>query len=397
MQKKRALTTGIFAFLAILLFGITPMVHADPGVKDDGQFFKPETVEKANAEIRQIKSDYAKELVIETFAGVPEGLRDEWDAAKDDAQKRSGFFGKWSGDRAHRLQVNGVYILICKDPGHLEVKAGQKTKLKAFTESNQNKLRDILLESFKAKNDDEGLLKGVDYFREALKENLGGPHPATPAATGDEQFKHPNSGNSSGSALPTRNPAGRVPAASTFQWSSIMSIILIVIAAIVIIRVLARLTGGSRNSGGGGYGPGQGNGPGYGAGYGGGGGYGGQSGGGGFFRNMFGGLLGGAAGSYLYDQYRDRNNPAQNSQNYNAGNAPDNSSGGDFTSQSSSDDNDRGQGFGGGGSGGDFGSSGSDSGGGFSSSDSGGSSGGDFGSSDSGSSGGDSGGGGGDF
>lgn len=394
MQKKRARTTGFFAFLAILLFGFTPMLHADPGVKDDGQFFKPETVEKANAEIRQIKADYAKDLVIETFAGVPEGLRDEWDAAKNDAQKRSQFFGKWSGDRAHHLQVNGVYVLICKDPGHLEVKAGQKTKLKAFKENNQNKLRDLLLESFKAKNDDEGLLKGVDYFREALKENLGGPHPATPAATGDEQFKHVNSGTSSGSAFPSRNPPGRVPAvpaSSTFQWSSIMSIILIIIAAFVIIRVLARLTGGSRNSGGG-YGPGQGSGPGYGAGYGGGGGgYGGGSGGGGFFRNMFGGLLGGAAGSYLYDQYRDRNNPAQNSQNYNAGNAPDNSSGGDFNSQSSSDDNDRGQGFGGGGSGGDFGSSGSDS---------SSSSGGDFGSSssDSGSSGGgDSGGGGGDF
>ena len=385
------------ALLILLLSGLTSTTFADPGVKDDGQFFKPETVEKANTEIKQIKADYGKELVVETFLAIPEGLKDEWEAAKDDRQKRSDFFGKWIGERAHKLQVNGVYILICQDPTQLEVKAGLKTKQKAFTETNQNKLRDILLETFKAKNDDEGLLKGISYFREALKANLGGAHSGTPAATSDEQFRHPNSGNSSGSALPTRNQSTRVPttpAASTFKWSPIMTVILVVIAAIVIFRILAGLTGGSRNSGGGNYGQGQqGGGPGYGAGYGGGGNNYGGGGGGGFMRNMFGGLLGGAAGGYLYDKFRDSNNPAQNQQNSNVNNVSDNPSGGDFSSPSSSnDDNDRGQGFGGGGSGGDFGSS---------SSDSGSSSGGDFGSSsssDSGSSGGgDSGGGGGDF
>ncbi len=403
--RNRRCPTGLLACLAVLLFAFTSVLHADPGVKDDGQFFKPATVEKVNAEIKQIKADYGKELVIETFPGITEGLRDEWDAAKNDSKKRSQFFAKWIGERAHLLQVNGVYILICKNPGHLEVEAGQKTKQKAFTEANRNRMRDILIEAFNAKNDDEGLIKGVAYFREALKENLGGTHPATPVAAGDEQFKHSNSGSSSGSPFPNRTQSTGSPSSPVSTTSSkgfsIMGIILIVIAAIVIFRIIASLTGGSRNSGGPGYGSGQSGGPGYGAGYGGGG-YGGGGGGGGFFRNMFGGLLGGAAGSYLYDKYRDSNNPAHNPQNPStggyAGNQSDNSSGGDFGSQSSSDDNDRGQGFGGGGSGGDFGSSGSDAGSNFSSSDSSGSSGGDFGgSSDSGSSGGDSGGGGGDF
>jgi hypothetical protein len=380
--------TLILMLLASLTLAFTASA-AEPGVKDNAGLFKPETVEKVNAEIQQIHKDFGKELVIETYPTVPESLKSDYEAVKDDPKKRAEFFSKWLGDRAHELQVNGVYVLVVKDPGHLEVKAGLKTKAKAFTEANQNKMRDILLEEFKAERYDEGLQKAVDYFREALKENLGGVHHTGASAAPDERFHHPQSGNSSGSSYSTPyRPPVSTPRNSFFSGSC-MWIVLVIIAAVVIIRILSGLGSGPRNYGGGpGYGPGYGGG-GYGGGYGGGGG------GGGFFRNMLGGILGGAAGGYLYDRFRDRNEGTSPPQNQ-GGVMPDNSSGGDFGS-STPDDNDRGQGFGGGGSAGDFGPS--DSGSSFGSSDSG-SSGGDFGGGgggDSGGGGGDSGGSGGDF
>jgi uncharacterized membrane protein YeaQ/YmgE (transglycosylase-associated protein family) len=378
--------TALYLTLALLFVLPAGSLRADAGVKDDGKFFKTDTVDKANADLKQAHTDFGKELVIETFPAVPEYLKSEYEAAKDDAAKRSEFFSTWLGNRAHSLEVNGVYVLICKDPAHLEVKAGAKTKARAFTQANQDKLRDILVESFKTQSYDEGLEKGVAYFRSALKDNMGGVKHTGASVAPEEQFHH-NSGNaSSGGHFQNQggstsvNPPIIGRSTTTHNGSSYMWIIIVVIGAIIVVRILSNL--GSR-SGGGGYGSGPG--PGYGGGNVGGnygGGYQGGGGGGGFFRNMLGGMVGGAAGGYMYDKFRDRNNPNQS--NTGGMNTPDTSSGGDFgTSSSSSDDNDRGQGFGGGGSSGDFGSSSSGS------SDSGSSS------SDSGSSGGDSGGGGG--
>ena len=371
--------------VGLLLLAVSSTAFAAAGVKDNGHFFKSETVEKVDTELQQAQKDFGKELVVETYATVPDAMKSEFDTVKDDKDKRAEFFAKWLGERAHELQVNGVYVLICKDPGHVEVKAGAKTREKGeFTQVNQNKMRDLLVTAFKDKNYDDGLQKAADYFRQSLKENLGGVRHTGASVSADEQFHRPG-GYSTGSPYPTQgsNPpvtTGK-PAGSKLVW-----IVLVVIGAFIIIRILSNLGGGSRNYGGGGtgYGPGPGaNYSGGGPGYGGGGG-----GGGGFLRNMFGGMVGGAAGGYLYDRFRDRNQGSgTTSQGGNPG-----TSGGDFGG-SASDDNDRGQGFGGGGSSGDLGSS--DSGSSFGSSDSG-SSGGDFGgSSDSGSSGGDSGGGGG--
>ena len=351
--------------LTMVSLAFTLPSRADAGLKDDGHFFKPETVERVTGEIKKIHDDFGKQLVIETYAAIPEARKADWDAAKDDPKTKSAFFGKWLGERTHDLEVNGVYILIVKDPGHLEVKAGKKTKEKTFTEANQNKLSDILITAFKAKNYDEGLQTGVDYFRDSLKENLGGVKHTGPSAANDEQFHHPSSGSSSGSHLPSGGGPTRTNT-SSFNWTWI---ILVVIGAFVIIRILSSLAGRG-NSGG----PGYSQSPGYGGGYGSG--YGAGGGGGGFFRNMLGGMLGGAAGGYLYDRFRDRNDPNYQPPQNQGGTSSDNSSGGDFNSSSSSSDNDAGQGFGGGGSGGDFGSSGGDSGGGGG--DSGGGSGGDF-------------------
>lgn len=380
MRTRNIVSTLLLArfwLLALLALSFASSAIAAPGVTDDAKFFTPETVQKVNGDLKLIEKDFGKELVIETFATVPESMKADYEAAKDDKLKRAEFFAKWLGERAHELKVNGVYVLVSRDPAHLEVKAGAKTREKGeFTQLNSDRMRDILVTAFKAKNYDEGLQKSADYFRASLKENLGGVRHTGASVARDEQFRRPQGGGYVNGPIAQHTPPMVNPPAGGSSGMSFVWIIVVIIGAILIIRVLSglgnRSGGGSANYGGTGYGPGPNYGnPGYGGGYG-------SGGGGGFFRNMLGGMLGGAAGGYLYDKFSDRNRGG--TMPYQGGDPQ--SSSGDFTSAPPADDNDRGEGFTGGGSGGDFGGS-SDSGSSF------GSSGGDFGgSSDSGSSGG---------
>ncbi len=353
---------------------------AQPAVHDEAGFFDQATIEQANKQITDIKDKTKKDLMVETFAALPENLRADYDP--DNKQKT---FDQWANARAHELDLNGIYVLICKDPSYLLVEVGKHTREKAFTAHNRDALRDILLKSFKDKKFNEGLLSGIAYVQETLQTNIRQTATQGLQASGHDHGQIARTGAGNVPAQTTQYPPAQPqpePQRKGVSWFTIAIVILVII---LVARLVSRMFSRGQGYGGQGYGPGGGVG-GYGGGnqsYGyGGGGYGG-GGGGGFMRGLFGGLLGGAAGSYMYDKFRDHGNEAQAQPPADSGsNYVDNSSssGGDFGSSSS---------------GGDFGSSSSSD---FSSGDSGSSSGGDFGGGgDSGGGGGDSGGSGGDF
>src|SRR5262249_28716232 len=121
-------------------------VAATPGVNDNAGFFKPETVQKADAILREIKNRAQKGGVIETFASVPAGKEDQ---VKDKAE-RERFSDEWAKRNARTAQVNGIYVLICKKPGHVEVEVGNETSKRAFPPADRRQLEDILLRAFQA-------------------------------------------------------------------------------------------------------------------------------------------------------------------------------------------------------------------------------------------------------
>src|SRR5216110_1380382 len=67
-------------------------------VKDDAGFFKPETIKKANGEIKEIKERYKHDLVVETYKTVPADRLDE--VKKMDKESRNRFFEGWEVERA---------------------------------------------------------------------------------------------------------------------------------------------------------------------------------------------------------------------------------------------------------------------------------------------------------
>lgn len=221
-------------------------------VRDDGNFFKPDAVRKANEIIKQIKDRHGKDLVIETYKEIPQDRKGDY---RDESKAK--FFDEWAQSRARSLEVNGVYVLICKDPSYLEVEVGNETRKKAFTTENRNHLRDLLLKRFKAKEYDQGLIEGATYVRDTLDQNLGKK----------EERKEER-----------RQEAGGGWLSGIGGWICLALVVgLCVWVGIALIRALS------------GWGGGYAGGPGYG--------------GGGFFSSMLGGLFGAAAGMWLYSTF----------------------------------------------------------------------------------------------
>jgi uncharacterized membrane protein YgcG len=138
-----------------------------PPIKDEAKLFSAEAIDKANKKIKEIYSTSKKDLIIETYPSVPEGK-----TLPDDAKKRGEFFKEWARARAKESGANGVYVLICKSPGRVQITVDDDTAKKAFRAKDLSALDKKLIEAFKAKKFDEGLVEAVDLVAAALKANL---------------------------------------------------------------------------------------------------------------------------------------------------------------------------------------------------------------------------------
>ncbi len=344
------------SFVLTILLALPAMVHAD--VKDNAAIFSKSAVDQANDAMTKLKQTHNKELVIETFAAVPDGQ-----PVPTDAAEKKGFFDKWAVSRGQERKVNGVYVLICMNPTHLEVKVGKNTLSRGdFTQADADTLRKQLQTSLHDKQYDQGLADAVENVDRAYTANING---AAPGATPMQQQPARTGGNTS------PLPGGR--SSSGGMGLGLGSLLCLGVAAVVIFSIIRAIFRG-RSGGGYGGGPGgmmppggQNMGQGYGQGYGGAAG----GGGGGFGRGILGGLLGGALGGYAENRFEHRNDPSgSGSSQAGWGDSSANAAGGGGSFDSGPSD--AGQ-MGDAGSGGDFGSSGGGGGG-----DSGGSSGGDF-------------------
>jgi uncharacterized protein len=139
-----------------------------PPVKDEGKFFSAEALDKANRTIRQIYQRFEKDVVIETFPTIPADLEKKYKE-----EEKASFFNEWARKRAEELGVNGIYILICKKPGRVEVEVGNQTQKKAFTRNDRDRLVQGILKDFKEKKFDEGLREGVEFIESAMRKNAG--------------------------------------------------------------------------------------------------------------------------------------------------------------------------------------------------------------------------------
>ena len=165
-------------------------------------------------------------------------------------------------------------MLICKNPGHLQIEPDQTVRKRAFTIEDRDALVTKTLKLLGHKQYDAALLEMVDSIESTLDTNL--------------------ILRSGRVAPPISGPQPIGTESGLLGWFCLAVVAFLVIW--LVMSVFRAFRGGGSMPGGGpggmpggGYGPG-----GYGPGYGG---------GGGFFNSLLGGMFGAAAGNWMYDSF----------------------------------------------------------------------------------------------
>jgi uncharacterized protein len=261
--------------LATLVAGPAIPAHSAE-ITDDAGFFSRKALDKANSELASLRREYGKDVRIESFDVVPGGKIDE--VAKMDRTERGRFFDKWARDRATAERVKGIYILICKHPGHVQIEIDRQTRNQGFGDSERDHVREILLGGFKHKDYDKSLLDSVEFIRDTMKKKLRPQAEAigSPAAPHQRVDQY------------DREAGNRQPARGMGWLGWIIVALAVFLGIRLIMALFTAFSGGGRPGGyGGGYGPG----------------YGGGGGGGGMMSSIMGGLFGAVAGNWLYNSF----------------------------------------------------------------------------------------------
>ena len=90
-------------------------------IRDNGRIFSADTITKAKTTIADIEKHHHRRVVVETFAEVPSEKLAAYDLLGKDKAARTKFFRDWLRERAKADGATGVFILICKKPGFVEV------------------------------------------------------------------------------------------------------------------------------------------------------------------------------------------------------------------------------------------------------------------------------------
>lgn len=161
---------------------------------DEAHFVKHQTLDQVDQILNDIHDRFGKDLMIETFASIPDDLKPNLQKEGKDA-----FYTKWARTEAFELGVNGVIILITGDPAHLQIEVGNETQTRAFTIADRDELVKKLAGSFSAKDFDGGLLMATQFVRDRMSRNLAGaPAPETRPTTSPQ----PNAGTGARSEWP---------------------------------------------------------------------------------------------------------------------------------------------------------------------------------------------------
>ena len=252
MNTFRTLLAGLLLLPGLLLAA---------NIRDEAKLFTPDGVKKAQQIIDQLQKTHKSELFIETFAKA-----EDPEAAKKENKDRAQYFQKWAADRYKELKVDGVYVLICKEPAYVQVASGKKMEAKGFDSKKRTELANLMIEQFKKKEFDAGLLTVVNEVSKTLQAKGLAAKPGTErvaAKSGTDQAAE-------STAVP------ELPA-----WTSWLCIGLMALLGVWLVVGLIRAFSGAGQIAGQPAG----------------------AGGGGFFSSLLGGLVGAAAGMYLYNTF----------------------------------------------------------------------------------------------
>lgn len=124
-------------------------------VSDNAKMFGDDAVARANALVKRIAELRGLDVLVETHAKVPAAGAEKVKTAEG----KLAYFRDWTRDRMRERGAE-VGILICQEPSFFYVEA-TNTAVKALGREAVQAARDGLLEQFRAKKYDDGLLAAL--------------------------------------------------------------------------------------------------------------------------------------------------------------------------------------------------------------------------------------------
>ena len=116
-------------------------------VNDDAGLFSKDAVNKANAEIAQMRAQFKRELVVDTADTV----KVPGDIDPKNAKAVNQFFDNWARNHASEKKVNGVYVAIVHNPRKVRVEEGNRTEQSGlFTSADRQELETQLIGNLKS-------------------------------------------------------------------------------------------------------------------------------------------------------------------------------------------------------------------------------------------------------
>jgi hypothetical protein len=139
---------------------------ADDGVLDEAGLFSPAALAAARDKIHQIRKEYHAAVLIDTVNQPPASDRSKANSWL--AWKRAEYFHDWAKVRSQELGVEGIHILICKQPRNIAVVAWPERFEAQF---NRNDCTGIerLLKNQLVSSPDDALLTALDRVRAELQ------------------------------------------------------------------------------------------------------------------------------------------------------------------------------------------------------------------------------------
>jgi uncharacterized membrane protein YgcG len=239
----------------------TSIAMAAP-INDGAKLFSDQAVASANRTISQLQAKYGHGIRIETHETVPGGKAAT--VSNKSAAERNQFYSDWLKERAQTTHSEGLFLLMTRQPTHLQVGVSSSLRSAGFTSSQRQMLINRMTSAFKQGDFDRGLTDGLA----TIEQTFAGL--ATVGAT---------------RSIPV--PAGRDHAEGKgLSMGMLLLIVGLVVGGLFLLSMVGRaFSGGPKDRHFGGYG-----------------GYG-QSGGGGWLGSLLAGMGGAFAGNWLYDTF----------------------------------------------------------------------------------------------
>src|SRR4051794_40599261 len=178
---------AVLAGLVLALLAYAPAARAD--VRDAASFFSADGVRQADELIGQIRQRHGKDVIVETVPSLPD--------APADATARERYFQDETARRGKAAGVSGLYILISRNPSSLYAGVDPATQKNLFTLEDRGRLKDLLIQRFKAKDFDGGLLAGLRMVDQTMAAHASGR--ATGATAGGAGAMPPSNARNTGS------------------------------------------------------------------------------------------------------------------------------------------------------------------------------------------------------